>query len=160
MQEENVGFSTACTSKKYKLCQMCEVWSETCRCALQGVFLTLEARPSGQNVLRRIRFPRGRFSKEQAAAWWSANKAEVVQRCNLISVRPAEVDFPQQDASPTRCRLYHWARPPLGNTCAVQTLHALHLSPSDACSYIYPHIYPHLTLSPTRVWACGVADEG
>ncbi|CAL8464600.1 g4135 [Coccomyxa elongata] len=52
----------------------------------EGVFLTLEATPSGQDALTRIRFARGRFSKAQAEAWWRAHKAEVAQRCNLAPV--------------------------------------------------------------------------
>lgn len=54
----------------------------------QGVFLTLQATPLGENALTRIRFARGRFSKAQAEAWWRAHKAEVAERCNLAPASP------------------------------------------------------------------------
>ncbi|BDA49523.1 probable E3 ubiquitin-protein ligase HERC2 at N-terminal half [Coccomyxa sp. Obi] len=73
----------------------------------EGVFLTLEATPSGQNALTRIRFARGRFSRAQAEAWWRAHKAEVAQHYNLVSMSlrapsetPATLPDPNEGGTP------------------------------------------------------------
>ncbi|KAK9818108.1 hypothetical protein WJX72_007263 [[Myrmecia] bisecta] len=54
----------------------------------QGVFLTFEKRPNGQNQLTRIRFSRQHFGKDSAEAWWQANKFEIAQKYNLVSMGP------------------------------------------------------------------------
>lgn len=74
---------------------------------MQGVFVTLEASAAGANTLKRVRFARGRFSKEQAEAWWQAHKHDVAQRCNLSTLRPAEADSPQHGTSTPRCGRLH-----------------------------------------------------
>jgi hypothetical protein len=61
---------------------------------VQGVFLTMELSPSGHNRLKRVRFARGRFSRQQAEDWWQAHKRDVALRCNLAPLTSAAAESP------------------------------------------------------------------
>ncbi|GAB4831743.1 hypothetical protein Ancab_005755 [Ancistrocladus abbreviatus] len=48
-----------------------------------GVYITLMSLPGGVKDLKRVRFSRRRFSEEEAAQWWAANKDRIYQQYNV-----------------------------------------------------------------------------
>ncbi|KAK8522913.1 hypothetical protein V6N13_115860 [Hibiscus sabdariffa] len=48
-----------------------------------GVYITLLPLPDGSNVLKRVRFSRKLFTKEDAEKWWAANGTKLYERHNI-----------------------------------------------------------------------------
>ncbi|KAL4302392.1 hypothetical protein GQ457_10G029340 [Hibiscus cannabinus] len=48
-----------------------------------GVYITVLSSPDGSNVLKRVRFSRKLFTKEDAEKWWAANGTKLYERHNI-----------------------------------------------------------------------------
>ncbi|KAF6253251.1 transcription factor regulating root and shoot growth via Pin3-domain-containing protein [Scenedesmus sp. NREL 46B-D3] len=49
-----------------------------------GVFLSMQALPSGGQELRRVRFAKQMFSSGDAEQWWAANRGAVYANYNIV----------------------------------------------------------------------------
>lgn len=51
-----------------------------------GVYLSLSSQPGGGNELKRVRFSRRHFTKEQAEKWWTENGTKILERHNIVAL--------------------------------------------------------------------------
>jgi hypothetical protein len=51
-----------------------------------GVFLSMQALPTGGHELRRVRFAKQMFSSDDAEQWWAANRSAVYANYNIVGL--------------------------------------------------------------------------
>lgn len=61
-----------------------------------GVYLSMQALPTGGYELKRVRFAKQMFSGEDAEQWWAANRSAVYANYNIVSLQQPGQAFPDQ----------------------------------------------------------------